>query len=330
MLRICSVILGFIFLVIVTGVDAAALEKDSLLVQNKSGNTVFSISALTGYQHIDLHFIAPFAQGPGGVELLHPSPLNLELHDGDLWIGGLGADIKKGRISGFVKLMTNRQRDTTVTTTSEPFWGGDNPVKWSGNDLKWWAINAGAGFDITKHFTIQAGLRMERLSFGIFDAFDSQRLIPLFRNFFGDDYRGELDSKLLIPWVGVRGQINRFSGSVRFSPLAHTEVQIPFTYRTVLSSTVTTVEQENYSFSHNGVWLEGSLAYDILKRPSWSCTLWAEASWLWAYGGVQNTYTATWIQTGTPVTTVLSSISTVDGQYYTGNYGIGLRINYDF
>ncbi len=40
--------------------------------------------------------------------------------------------------------------------------------------------------------------------------------------------------------------------------------------------------------------------------------------------------TETMLQTGTPVRTILSSINTVDGHYYTGNYGIGLRINYDY
>lgn len=331
MLRLCVCILGFIFTLLSSCIPSSAAEKDTLLVHKNSGNTVFSISALTGYQHIDLHFIAPFARGPAGVELFHPAPLDLELHDADLWVGGIRADIKKGRFSGFVTLMANWQRDTTVTTSSEPFWGGINPVGWSGNDLKWWAINAGAGLDITKHFAVQAGLRVERLSFGLHNPFDSARIIPFFHNFFGDDFRGELDSKLLIPWIGVRGQASRLSGSLRFSPLAHAEVQVPLTYRTVLiPGTLETIEQDNYSFSHNGIWLEGSLAYDIYRTPSWSCSLWAQASWLWAYGGVENTYRAVMVPAGAPVTTILSGISTVDGKYYTGSYGIGLRIGYDF
>ena len=306
-----------------------AIEKKISLVKDNSSNFTWSIYGETGIQHTDLHFNAPFVAGIVPQNLFVSSPLNLELHNADAWYGGIGTEFKIGRFSAFAEGKTTMPRQTSVGTDAEPFWGGMNPVIWNGNRLNWWAVNGGAGVDITSHFTIQAGLKFERLSLGLSNPMDSQGQIALFHDQFGDTYSGDLVSKLLIPWVGVRAQAAGLSGSLRFSPFAHVDLQIPFSYTTVLSATQVVVENENYSFEQNGMWLEANLAYDLYKGPSWTCSLWAQASWLWVYGDTLNTFQATRYQTGTPATVFLTNSSSVASSYYTGAYGIGLRVGYN-
>jgi len=329
MRRLWAGLLAPMLVVLLTCVPARALEKKTSLAKDNSSNFTWSIYGETGIQHTDLHFNAPFVAGIVGAELFTSSPLNLELHNADAWFGGIGTAIKIGRFSVFAEGKTTMPRETSVGTDAEPFWGGTNPVIWNGNRLNWWAVNGGAGVDITSRFTIQAGLKFERLSLGLSNPMDSQGMIPTFHATFGDTYSGDLVSKLLIPWVGVRAQAAGLSGSVRFSPLAHVNLQIPFTYATVFSATQTVVESENYAFENRGMWLEANLAYDLYKGPSWTCSLWAQANWLWIHGDALNTYQAVNYQTGSPVTVLLTNTMSVASSYYTGTYGIGLRIGYN-
>lgn len=330
MLRLCVGLLGSMFAVLLYCVPAAAIDGNASPVHNNSSNAVWSISAQTGFQHMDLNFKAPFVRSPNiGVELYTRSPLHLRLQNSNLWVNGIGADVKKSGFSGFFEWKANKPRDADVTAHSEPFWGRLDHVKWHDCHLKWWAINAGAGLDITDHFTIQAGLRAERLYLGLRNPVDRQGLIPYFHNQFGDGYRGHLESKLLIPWVGVQVQTSRLNGSLRFSPYAHTDLKIPFTYYFV-ATPLTAIEHQDYSFKHNGMWLEGSLAYDIYKTTTWSCSLWAQASWLWNDGRTYSTYQGDIYMSGSPIMQIRDYSSEKDGKYNTGIYGIGLRINYYF
>jgi hypothetical protein len=330
MLRLCVGLLGPMFAVLLYCVPAAGIEGNALPVQDKSSKAVWSISAQTGFQHMDLNFRAPFITGNLiGVELFTRSPLHLRLHDGNLWVSGIGADVKKGGFSGFFEWKMNKQRETEVTSHSEPFWGGLDSVKWHDCNLKWWAINAGAGLDIIDHFTIQAGLRVEHLYLGLHNPVDDRRLIPQFKIQFGDDYRGYLESELLIPWVGVRVQTSRLNGSLRFSPYAYADLKVPFTYYFV-ATPLTAIEHQDYSFKNNGVWLEGSLAYDIYRTTTWSCSLWGQASWLWIDGKTRSTYQADVYSSGTYIAQIRDSGSEKDSKYNTGTYGIGLRISYYF
>ena len=279
---------------------------------------------------MDLSFKAPFDTGSFGVELFHPSPLKLELHNANLWVFGAGADVKKGSFSSFFEAKTNMRKGTEVSSASEPFWAGHSEVKWNDCKLKWWSVNGGVEMDITPHITIQVGFKLERLSLGLKDPIDDEGLIPFYKEKYGDRYHGKLESKLLLPWIGVRTQISRLKGSLRFSPYAYTDLEIPLTYEYIDSPTTKIKEEEKYSVSNNGLWLEAKLAYDIFKTDRWTCSLWGEASWLWTDGKTSNTYKAVLYQSGSSGTTILSDSSSEDGEYETGTYGAGLRVNYAF
>ncbi len=184
--------------------------------------------------------------------------------------------------------------------------------------------------DITAHFTIQAGLRVEHLSLGLNNPTDTLGLINYFHNTFGDVYSGNLKSDLLIPWVGLQVRESRLDGSLRFSPIAYTHLNIPLDYTAVFSPTLTTLEQSHYTFRNNGFWLEGNLAYDIYKTAKWRFSLWSTASWLWTRGGTNDDYQATLYRSGLPATTLLANSSYVTSSYIVGIYRIGLRLAYSF
>ncbi len=315
---------------------AVGTEGDASPARDNSGKGVWSISSQTGYQHMDLHFKAPFVRSNVvGFELFTRSPLNLRLRDGNFWVSGIEAGVKKGGFSAFLQWKINKPRETEVISHAEPFWGGLDHVKWHDCNLKWWAVDAGAGLDVIDHFTlidhvaIQAGLRVEHLYLGLHRPVDHQGIIPQFQRVFGDDYRGHLDSELVIPWIGVRLQASRFDGSLRFSPYAYADLKIPFTYYFVATPLIA-FEQQTYSFKENGVWLEGSLAYDFYKTARWSCSLWGQASWLWVEGRAHSKYQADAYLAGSHIMTMTDIGSKNDSGYNTGTYGIGVRVNYYF
>jgi opacity protein-like surface antigen len=330
MFRLCLGFSGVVFVVMLCCVPASAIAEEASTVQENPNNFIWSVSAQTGYQYMDLSFKAPFDTGSFGMELFHPSPLELELHNANLWVIGLGADVKKGRFSGFLEAKANVPEDTEVSSSSEPFWAGDSEVEWNDCKLKWWSINGGVGMDITPHITIQAGLKVERLSLKLNDPVDDEGLIPFYQETYGDSYDGKLKSKLLLPWIGVRAQISRLNGSLRFSPYAYTDLEIPLTYEYIALPTIKIIEEEEYSITNNGLWLEASLAYDIFKTDKWTCSLWGEASWLWTDGRTSNKYKAVLHQSGSSATTLLRDSGSEDGEYEIGTYGVGLRVNYAF
>ena len=330
MLRFCIGLLIFLFASPFGCSTAQALEREGTLAQGNSNNLVWSIFAQTGFQKMDLSFDAPFTTGALGPALFYPSPLDLELHNSDLWVGGLGADVRKGRFSGFFEARANIPKDTDVTASSEPFWAGTYPVEWNDCELNWRAINAGVGFDITRHFSIQVGLKVEHLSLDLENPVDSAGLIPRYVNTYGDSYSGDLESELLIPWIGIRAQASRLTADLRYSPYAHTDLKIPLTYTYISSPVLNYIENEDYSFRDNGHWFEATLAYDFFKSTKWLCSLWTEASWLWTDGNTSLDYRITAYPSGLPATTVYTGSTSEDGKYKNSTYGAGLRITYYF
>jgi len=311
-------------------IPAVAADGDVSTVTGTSTDTVWSIYAQTGYQHIFLHVHAPFDNSNAvGVELFTQSPLDLRLHGADLWVSGIGARVHKGRFSGFLEWNANKPRDTEVTADSEPFWAGYDQVEWNDCHVKWWSVNGGVGVDITKQFVVQAGLKYESLYMGLHDPVDRTGLIPYFQDTYGDHYEGYLESKLLLPWIGVQFHTSRLNSSVRFSPYAYTDLKIPFTYYFV-ATPVTATEHQDYSLKHSGFWLEGNLAYDIYQTTHWSCTLWTQVSWLWTDGSVSSDYEADIYSSGIPIAEIKDSASENDSRYNTGNVAVGLRIRYSF
>ena len=330
MRRLCVGFPGVVLIVMVCCVPVIATAEEASHVQGNLDNFMWSISVQTSYQYMDLSFKAPFDVGPIGVTLFHPSPLEFELDDANLWVFGVGTDVKKGRFSVFLEAKANKSKDTNVSSSFEPFWAGFDKVEWNECKLKWWSINGGLGMDITSYLTIQAGLKVERLNLELRDPVDDFGLLQLWQETYGDSYEGELESKLLLPWIGIRSQVWRLNGSVRFSPYAYTDLEMPFTYEYISSPTAKIIEEEKYSFTNHGLWLEASLAFDFIKTDHWTCSLWGEGSWLWTDGRTSMKYRAVLHQSGSSPTTLLSESSSEDGEYETSTYGVGLSISYTF
>jgi len=331
MLRLSVILLWVVSAVLLfNGIPAAGADEDTASTQENSTAAVWSVYAQTGYQHIYLHFKAPFENSNIlGLELFTRSPLELRLRNTDLWLGGIGASVQKNRFSAFVEGGGSQSRDARVVSNAEPFWAGDDHVDWKDCHVKWWNINGGIGMDVTDQFTIQAGFKYESLHSGLRDPVDRRGLIPNFNKIYGDRYEGRLESELLLPWIGVRFDTCRLSSYLRFSPYAYTDLKIPLTYH-YIDTPITATEHQDYSFKHSGFWLEGNLAYDIFKNDNWCCTLWTQVSWLWTDGRTDSEYRAKIYNAGVQVGSIKDSASEKDSTYNTGNVATGLRVTYSF
>jgi len=322
---------GVIFAVLLFSCPALAAEGVASAAQGNSGNLEWSVYGQTGFQRMNLEYNASFPTGPFGVELAHPSPLDIKLGNVNLWMGGIGADITKGPLSGFLDLKASLPRNIDTKTPSEPFYGISLPVDWQGSHLKWWDVSIGAGIDITPHITIQAGFNWDHLSLSMRNPVDPIGVIPAFESFYGDNYSGSLKSNLFIPWVGVKVTEERLKGSLRFSPLAYTDLNVPFNYKFVViphSDAVVALENERYTFRHNGIWFEGNLAYDIYKIKNWCFSLWTNASWLRTNGTTGSTYRLDQYNNGTMTSTILTDASSGSGSYHVSTYAFGVRVAY--
>jgi hypothetical protein len=319
------------FVVFSLSCPAAAMDGNTSTTQGGSGNVEWSIYMQTGFQHMDVEYKASFLRGPFIVELADPSSLNIRVRSANLWMGGIGADIKKGIFSGFLDLKATIPRTIHASTPTEPFYGGQNPVDWYDSHWSWWAISTGAGLDITRHIAIQAGFNWEHLYLSLRNPIDQAGIIPSFQRMFGDSYSGRLTSDLFIPWIGVKVKADRFNGTLRFSPLAYTDLDAPFKYTYVItphSLADVIVENERYTFGHTGIWLEGNLAYDIYRTGKWGVSFWSNASWLWTRGATNLTYRADRYQNAALTSITRYNISSGGGYYYNGTYSVGLRVSY--
>jgi hypothetical protein len=130
MFRLCLGFSGVVFVVMLCCVPASAIAEEASTVQENPNNFIWSVSAQTGYQYMDLSFKAPFDTGSFGMELFHPSPLELELHNANLWVIGLGADVKKGRFSGFLEAKRTCQK--IRKSPVRPNLSGPEIPRWSG------------------------------------------------------------------------------------------------------------------------------------------------------------------------------------------------------
>ena len=308
---------------------AAAMDDSTSKVQGSTGDLKWSIYGQTGYQHMDVRYNAVFPRGPFIVELADPSPLDIKIRNANLWMGGIGADVKKGPLSFFLDLKATLPRDITHTTSSEPFNGGLSSVRWEDSRLKWWKVSAGTGIDITPNIAAQVGFNWEHLSLTMNSPADP--LFNAFHDFFGDTYNGSLKSNLLVPWLGFKVNDDRLGGSFRFSPVAYTDVKAPFTYTFVAvphSSALVVIEQERYTLKRYGMWLEGNLDYDIYRAGQWKCSLWTSASWLRTHGSSSNSFNADMYTNGTLTSNILSNNNSGSSTYSVSTYAIGVRITY--
>ncbi|MDD5170106.1 MAG: hypothetical protein PHN75_14905, partial [Syntrophales bacterium] len=155
-----------------------------------------------------------------------------------------------------------------------------------------------------------------------------------FESTFGDRYNGELHSRVTLPWIGAQVRGERWRGMLRFSPLAHVDLEMPLEYNfvnTPYSQALIVREQNQYTFKNNGLWFAASFDYDIYAASKWRVSLWAKATWSQFKGDAIQSYHAeefvNGVQTAAPVAPTYSSS---DGTLTTNSLGAGLQVRYTF
>ena len=281
-----------------------------------------SLSAKVGYQQMAVNFNLPVPfSGFFGAELAPSSTLDFKLQDSGVWIGGVEANLRRGPITAFVDMEANAKKDVRVLTSSEPFYAGEFAVNWRGSSLEWWAIDGGAGLD-TMAFTLLGGLRVEHLSLSLSGPVDSYGLIQYFAATYGDHYSGDFLSTLWLPYLGIRFGGGYWRSTLRFSPIAWTDLKIPARYFTFFSPTVLTFEDASYTFKRGGLWVDGNLDYDLHTASNFRCSLWLRTSWLRIQGEGTEGYRLDVHLAGIPPFTPLTESNSATGVYIVPRSGI--------
>jgi hypothetical protein len=284
-----------------------------------------SPSVKVGYQSMGLSLNIPVPySGSFGLELATQSTLDFKLLDGGVWVGGLGVAAHKDVFSAFLSVEANAPKNVRVATDSDAFWAGFNPVDWSGSRLEWWAIDGGGGFDLSPNYGIVAGLRLEHVSLKLAEAVDPTGLIQEFQAQYGDRYRGNLLTKLWLPYVGIRTSGSYFQGLVRVSPVVLCNAKIPLRY-TYVDTPDFGFEEANYTFKRIGLWVDASLDSDVQVAPNLRCGVWLKGSWLQVMGRGREGYQLDYIVGGVPFNNVLEDSGSASGMYTTYLVALGLR-----
>ena len=288
-----------------------------------------SVAAKAGYQQMAVNFNLPMPfTGLFGPALYASSTLDFKLQGAGVWIGGIEANAQRGPISAFLGVEANARKNVGVLTSSDPFWSGEYPVEWKGSQFQWWAIDGGAGLD-TPALTIVGGLRVEHLSLKLEGPVDSDGLIQYYQATFGDRYRGDFLNILWLPYVGIRTQGHCWRGTLRLSPVAWTDLTIPARYFYVDSPALRFFEQARYTFKRNGIWLDGSVDYDVHTSSNCRCSFWFRANWLRIRGDGSEGYQLDGYFAGLTAQ-LLTDSNSGTGMYTSYNFGGGVRAEYLF
>lgn len=244
------------------------------------GSVQVSPSVKIGYQSVGLNLNVPVPfSGIFGLELATQSTLDFKLLDGGMWIGGLGVNARRDMFRAFLCVEANAPKNVRVAMSSDAFWAGFFRVDWSGSRLEWWSIDGGGGVDLSSNYGIVAGLRLEHLALKLADAVDPNGLIQEYQAVYGDRYRSDLQSKVWLPYVGIRTSGSYFQGLFRFSPVVFCDAKIPLRY-TYIAMPLVGFEEAKYTFKRIGLWVDASLDSAVQVTPNVRFSVWFKGSWL--------------------------------------------------
>ncbi|AFM22931.1 hypothetical protein [Desulfomonile tiedjei] len=283
-------------------------------------------SVKAGYQLMSVNMNLPVPFNDFGVELATASGLDFSLKNAGVWVGGVGVDLRQGPFSLFVNAEGNAGRSVRVYTPSDPFWAGMEPVEWNGSRLEWWNINGGASYEFINNAAFVGGFKAEHLSLRLSDAVDSTGTIQQFQALFGDRYSGDLRTKLLAPYLGLRLEGLNAKAALIFSPYTWANVSIPFRYLFV--GVISAYEDAQYTFKHSGILAEGTFDYRVQAYANASCGVWLKGTWCRIRGRGNEDYRAD-LTVGAPFTLITNSQSAV-GTYTSNVVAGGFSFLYAF
>ncbi len=281
-------------------------------------------SVKVGYQFMSVNMNLPVPFSDFGIELATASELDFSVKNAGVWVGGIGVDVHRGPFSLFINAEGNAGRSVRVNTPSDPFWAGMDPVEWNGSRLEWWNVNGGASYSFTGSAAFVGGLKAEHLSLRLSDAVDPLGIIQQFQALYGDRYSGDLLSKLLAPYLGLRLDGFNARATLMFSPYTWANVSIPFRYLFVMPGIARSYEDAQYTFKRGGILVEGTFDYRGQAYGNASCGVWLKGTWCRIRGRGNEDYVAA----GAPFT--LTNSQSAVGTYTSNVVAGGFSFLYAF
>ena len=251
-----------------------------------------------GYQRQIISLSVPVPLGlPGYGSLQTSSPLDLRLLDGDLWIGALGADaIVNDRFSLSVNAAINATKTVKIETAEQPFVPDlVHGVQWEGAKPRWSAIDGNAGYVVWNSLSVVAGIKGEQFTAGLTEPGELTGFLHLWRDviFPGSWYEGDIQAKLIVPYLGFRIKHANYRATFVGSLYAHSEVNVPLRYFTdFLPGLIGVWSDARYRLADNGRFLQGRFDYDFRAYGGLQMALWAQGSLLRVKGSGTENYLA--------------------------------------
>jgi hypothetical protein len=123
------------------------------------------------------------------------------------------------------------------------------------------------------------GFKVEHMSLCLSDAVDQGGVIQQFQALFGDRYSGDLRTKLLAPYLGLRLEGFNAKATLIFSPYTWANVSIPFRYLFVMPGVDRAYEDAQYTFKRGGILVEGTFDYHVQAYTNAGCGVWLKGTW---------------------------------------------------
>jgi hypothetical protein len=328
---VAFILAGLLSIIPVNAWTQTWLPETLLLGQSLDYGDVQIVPSLKlGYQTIGMNISLPIPfSGTTGFELFSSSTLDLKLRDPGVWVGGLRLDIRRGGLSLFVSAEGSAATTTSVLTQSEPFWAGFYSVNWTGTGFQWWTAGGGGTIPIKGDMNFVAGIRTEQISLSLDGAVDTNGIIQSFQSIFGDRYKGDLLTRLWVPYIGLRIDGSNFKSTLLFSPYTWANIDIPFRYL-FINTPLIAFEDAQYKFKNGGILIESTLDYntEISENQSWG--LWLKASWCGIRGGGSEAYKFDTLLSGTPFLNYSLNSESTGGSYTSYTIGGGIYATYVF
>ncbi len=259
-----------------------------------------------GYEHLNMNFDVnmPFS-GLFVVNLAFPpSPLLFKLNNGDFWMGRLETEVTLHEKFGvFLNGELAIPQTVQTETQKEPFWAGIFPVEWQGSDPLWGSVETGLVYHYNPCVSFLLGFRWSPFSMDLGNPVDPIGLITFFHQAFGDIYTSNMQTNLYIPYLGVRLyplEKERLKLTLLYSPIAFADVTQRFSYANVIFPGFPNVyEQEKYSMSDFGNFVEAAIDYEMPLYRGMSLGLWVKGNYMRVDGQGTDTYSLTFPPLGT-------------------------------
>ncbi len=268
------------------------------------GTLTITPTVMVGYERIGLSFNLPVANG---------NALDLTLQNANLGLGGVGILARFGdQLAMFVNAEATLQKNLVVSSSQEPFGGGQFAVSWTGSQFQQGLLEAGLIYYFRDDISLVGGLRRTRIMMRLSDPRNELGPINfseiatttfnfLFLHFnYGtaetQRYFGDFDTGIWMPYLGVHFKGSNYTASIIGSPVGWVQSTIPLQLQQGESSSFATLfgrhgvfsisdndnreSQINYKFSKTGVFLEGNFEYDLPLGRGLGLNLWARGNWM--------------------------------------------------